>query len=130
MIELDTNVLVRLLVDDEGAPAQVAQARARVAGEQAVAVGSSVFLETMWVLERSYRLPRKEVLRVANLLLGQPRFHFAEREWLLAAVECLREGNIGFGDALALAHARGSGNTLLTFDRKLGRCAGVEWLEA
>lgn len=126
MVSPDTHVLVRLIVDDDEAPAQVASARARVADEPAIAIAASVFPETMWVLEHRYRFPRADVAKVATALLQHARFHVAERALLVLAVEILRESNVGFGDALALAHARHARGTLLTFDRRLARLEGAE----
>ncbi|MFT3790566.1 MAG: PIN domain-containing protein [Rudaea sp.] len=125
MIALDTNVLVRILVDDADAPHQVAATRARIAAEDAVVVSQSVFLETMWVLERSYGIARRSVCEIAQALLDHPKYRIADHALLADALAILRGAPIGFGDALALAHARANGATLLSFDRKLTRLDGV-----
>lgn len=125
MIALDTNVPVRLLVDDADAPHQVEAARARVAAEETVAVSQSVFLETTWVLERSYWVARRSLREIAQALLDHPKYLIADRMLMAAAIAVLREAPIGFGDALALAHARTSGATLLGFARKLVRIEGA-----
>lgn len=126
MISLDTNVLVRLLVDDEMAPEQVAAARARVQSERSVCIGASVFLESMWVLERSYRYPRAAISKVASQLLEHAKYEIADRQLLSQAVDIHRDSSIGFGDALALAQAQQVNAILVTFDRKLSRMDGVE----
>ena len=126
MISLDTNVLIRLLVDDDMAPQQVISARDRVQSEQSVGIDTSVFLETMWVLERSYRYPRAAISKVASQLLAHAKYQIANRQLLSRAVEIHRESPIGFGDALALAHALDSNAVLVTFDRKLARMDGAE----
>jgi predicted nucleic-acid-binding protein len=126
MISLDTNVLVRLIVDDEQAPQQVAAARARVQVEDTVCISQSVFLETMWVLERSYGYPRKTIADVAMRLLDHGKYRIADCALLMAAVEIHRVSSIAFGDALALAHARAMNATLITFDRNLVRLEGAD----
>ena len=126
MISLDTNVLIRLLVDDDTAPQQVVAARARVQSEPSVGIGASVFLETMWVLERSYRYPRAAISEVASQLLAHAKYQIAERQLLTRAVEIHRDSSIGFRDALALAQALHSDAILVTFDRKLARMDGAE----
>lgn len=126
MISLDTNVLIRLLVDDDMAPSQVVAARARVQSEQSVGIGASVFLETMWVLERSYRYPRAAISEVASQLLAHAKYQIADRQLLTHAVEIHRGSSIGFGDALALAQSLDSNAVLVTFDRKLARMDGAE----
>jgi predicted nucleic-acid-binding protein len=125
MIALDTNVLVRLIVDDEKAPRQVAAARARVQAEKAVALNQCVFIETMWVLERSYGYPRRIVCDIAAQLLDHSKYVVADSALLEQAVGICRSASIGFADALALAHACNIGATLVSFDRKLSRLDGA-----
>lgn len=126
MINLDTNVFIRLLVDDDLAPRQVLAARTRVQSEPSVGIGSSVFLETMWVLERSYKYPRAAISEVASQLLAHAKYQISERQLLSRAVDIHRNSSIGFGDALALAQSMESNAILLTFDRRLARMEGAE----
>ncbi len=51
MIAVDTNVLVRILADDPGQPAQVQAARRLAGGAKQVFVPTVVQVETVWVLE-------------------------------------------------------------------------------
>ncbi len=50
MIAVDTNVLVRLLVNDPNAPEQSQQARELLNAQGEVWVGQIVLIETIWVL--------------------------------------------------------------------------------
>jgi predicted nucleic-acid-binding protein len=122
VIARDTNVLVRLLVDDAEAPHPAEAARMRVASEDAVAISQCVFLETMWVLERSHGVARRALCGIAQALLEHPKYLIADHALLAHALAILRATPIGFGDALALAHARANGAMLVSFDRKLARC--------
>ena len=97
----------------------------RVAGEDAVAISQCVFIETMWVLERSYGVTRRALCETGQALLEHPKYLIADHALLADALAILRGAPIGFGDALALAHARTSGATLLSFDRKLIRLDDV-----
>ena len=69
MIALDTNVVVRFLVNDEAAQAR--RARALIEANS-VFVPVTVLLETEWVLRGGYRLPRADVVRLLRALLGLP----------------------------------------------------------
>lgn len=128
MIALDTNVLVRLIVDDDLAPQQVSAARRRIHAEDRVLIARCVFLETLWVLERSYGYARTTVAKVALQLLEHPRYLIVDAALLTNAVDLYRDSNIGFADALALVGGRAAGTPLLTFDRKLARLEGAELL--
>ena len=67
MIALDTNIVVRLLVDDD--PQQSHRAAALL-GDNAVFVPLTVLLETEWVLRSVYALERGAVLRGLRNFLG------------------------------------------------------------
>ena len=62
MIAVDANVLMRILADDPGQPAQVEAAR-RLAGEaKTVFVPVVALVETVWVLETGYGLAKEAVV--------------------------------------------------------------------
>ncbi len=54
MIAADTNVLVRILADDPGQPAQVEAARGLASQAKQVFIPLVVQVETVWVLESGY----------------------------------------------------------------------------
>jgi predicted nucleic-acid-binding protein len=121
VIAVDTNVLLRTLVDDPTDPAQCAAARALVARAGQVRVASIVFVETLWVLHKSYRASRDEVSRVARELLDHPGYQIEARDGLNQALEIFATNSIDFADAVALADARRAGVGLHTFDRRLAK---------
>jgi predicted nucleic-acid-binding protein len=125
MIAVDTNILVRLLVNDKGQPEQVAAARRYVKREGVVYIPQIVQIETVWVLESAYKLTRKKILPVlahleenaSYILQNALSFHWALQQYL--------KGNADFSDYLILAESRKEKLDLLTFDKKLGKLAGV-----
>ena len=64
MIAIDTNVLVRILIDDpeEMAQTQAARKLARIAGT--VYVPQIVQVECVWVLETAYHINKSDILRI------------------------------------------------------------------
>lgn len=69
MISLDTNVVVRLLVNDD--PEQAAVARRLVEGND-VFVCITVILELDWVLRSAYGFARKDVADAIRTFAGLP----------------------------------------------------------
>jgi hypothetical protein len=67
-VALDTNVLVRLLVNDD--PAQAEQAATLIDASAACFVPITVALELEWVLRGGYKLPREAVISVFEGLLA------------------------------------------------------------
>ncbi len=127
MIGLDTNVLIRVLMDD-GDP-QVTIARAyftRHCGPEDPAFVSVVVLaETVWVLESRYRLSKREILSVLRQLLATPHFFLAERDAVRAAIALYSENSLGFADALIAELNRRAGcSATATFDRRAAKQDG------
>jgi predicted nucleic-acid-binding protein len=68
VIAVDTNVLVRILVDDRGQPTQVAAARSLASEAKQVFVPIVVQVELVWVLESGYRFDKPTVVEVLEHL--------------------------------------------------------------
>ncbi|MDD1617783.1 MAG: PIN domain-containing protein, partial [Methylococcaceae bacterium] len=62
MIAIDTNVLVRALVDDSDAIEQCQQARDLILQHGDVWVCRIVLIETVWVLERAYDFTKEQII--------------------------------------------------------------------
>lgn len=129
MIAVDTNVLLRALVDDPTDPRQCTAARALIARAGQVRVGSIVFVETLWVLHKRYRAARDEVSRIARGLLDHPRYQIEASAELMQALEIFSANNVDFADAVALADARRVGVGLHTFDRRLAKLADATMVQ-
>ena len=114
----DTNLIVRLLVDDD--PAQSLRARRFFAGGP-LYFSATVLLETEWVLRASYRKSRPEIANALRQLLALPEATAEEEPQLLRALDWYGQG-MDFADALHLAR-RPERVDFFSFDRRLVRRA-------
>lgn len=130
VIAVDTNVLIRTLVDDDEAPQQCEQARRIVGAADRVRIHPAVLLETSWLLARAYRLPRAEVAALLGAICKHPKMLIDDASRWLAAIEIYRNTNIDFADAVILLDARDYEIPLHTFDRKLGQQPGAALIKA
>jgi predicted nucleic-acid-binding protein len=129
VIAVDTNVLLRALVDDPTAPGQCVSARSLVMQAGHVRIPSIVFVETLWVLHKRYRATRDEVSRIARELLDHPRYQVEGSDSLGRALEIFSTSGVDFGDAVALADARFAAVGLHTFDRRLAKLPDATLVE-
>lgn len=127
MIALDTNIVVRFLVEDE--PRQVARARALVAG--AAAAGEPLFIpdivwcETVWVLASAYGFSRGAIATVLRGLLGARGVAVRSFDQIGTALDAYERGRGDFADYLIREEARAHGcEAVVTFDRALLKDAG------
>ena len=118
-VALDTNVLVRLLVNDDPALAQ--KAAAMIDGSPACFVPFTVALELEWVLRGAYKLPREAVVSAFEGLLAIRHLHLEQEDLVRCALGWHRMG-LDFADALHLARSEGC-DALISFDRPLAQLA-------
>lgn len=112
MIAVDTNVLVRFLVeDDEDQSARAAVVFASAAGrDREVFISDLVLAETVWVLRRCYAFERAEIANVLQQLLRSRQLAFSNTDRLAYCISAFGSGKADFADYLIgrLAEARGA----------------------
>ena len=122
MIALDTNVLVRFLVEDD--PAESARAlkliETGVDQDLPFFVADVVLCEVVWVLRSNYRLPKADTLEILDKLLHATQLAFASSDRIARALRSFRAGCGDFADYLIREEGRDLGyETVATFDRDL-----------
>jgi predicted nucleic-acid-binding protein len=122
VIALDTNVLVRFLVEDDAE--QTARARTllqRAVDEQSVCyVPEIVLCELVWVLSSAYRISRAEIALHLGSLLRARSLAFRSTDLVARALAAFREGRGDFSGYLIREESRASGcDVVVTFDKTL-----------
>ena len=125
MIAVDTNVLVRILIDDSGAAVQMQAARALLANAEVLYVPQIVQVETVWVLESAYGFDKSAICKILDHLLLHPQFLLQSAEIFNSAVTLFRKHSADFSDCLILTEAMTQNLQLYTFDKKLGCIKGA-----
>ncbi len=120
MIAIDSNVVVRLLVNDDAA--QAVRARALLAGGQDVFIAPTVLLETEWVLRAAYGFAPAQIVGWLHALLGLPGVQTSEPLQVAIALAGYAQG-LDFADALHPALSPGA-QGFYTFDAAFRRKAG------
>lgn len=114
MLAVDTNLVVRLLANDD--VAQTRRAAALFSNEQ-IFISKTVLLEVEWVLRYSYELSPKVVLQALHNIIGLPNVMVEQQNEIAEALDGFERG-LDFADALHLAGSRRAGR-FATFDKKL-----------
>ena len=130
---LDTNVLVRFLVrDDEKQARSVYRLFTQAESEkETLFVPPLVVLETIWVLDSVYEIPRREILDSVDALLRMPVLEFEAQPAIQSFVSSGRETNLDLSDALIAATAKYSGcKRVLTFDKRASKQGLFEHLRS
>ena len=115
MIGVDTNVLVRFLVEGDE-PQQSALATSLFASGR-VAIAHTVLLEAEWVLRQSFKFQRGEIVAAFLRLLGLPNVACDRRDLVIGALRAFENG-CDFADAFHLATSTAEVAEFVTFDRE------------
>jgi predicted nucleic-acid-binding protein len=121
MKALDTNVLVRFLVRDDKRQAETIYRVFKKAesDREVFFVPLLVVLETIWVLESVYKIPRQEILDSVNELILMPILKFETQPAILNFISSARETKMDLSDLLIAHSAKFSGcECVLTFDKR------------
>ena len=131
MRALDTNILVRFLVNDDavqGEKVRALFARAEAAGE-VFFVGMPAVLELLYVLDSVYGFSRVDILQALAALLVMPVLVFDNPDLLSQLVQRSRKEKTELPDLLVALSGEAAGcETTLTFDRKAARSSLFEML--
>jgi len=131
MIALDTNVLLRLLLNDDAAQAR----KARLAVEAVEAAGEQVLLndivlaEAVWTLRGKYDTGKPALLLMLRAVLDTASFAFESRPVLTTALALYETSAADFPDCLIAAKNAAAGCThTTTFDRAMRGLPAVKLL--
>lgn len=131
MIGLDTNILLRLWLNDD--PAQNKRIDSLLA-EHGSTPGSLlltdvVLAEAVWTLRSAFDQDKAAQLTALRSLLDESAFAFEDREVVGKAVLLFEQSSCGFSNCLIVArHAQLGCEFTATFDRGLRKLTGVKIL--
>lgn len=128
---LDTNVLIRYLVQDEPRQAYLASRfiEENCATEASCYINHIVLCELAWVLESNYMQGREEISAVIERLLLVSQIEIAEVEVVWRALADFRRSNAAFSDHLLGRSNQFMGcESTLTFDKKGSTHPGFQLL--
>ena len=114
MIAVDTNLLVRILTNDD--PNQARRA-VKILKSDDIYIPKTVLLETEWVLRHAYEVGRSDITVGFQKLLGLPNVSVEDPDSIYQAISWY-QNKFDFADALHLASSRRC-ESFATFDSSL-----------
>jgi len=131
LIGLDTNVLVRYLVqDDPGQSRRASQLISRECTREAPGfINRIVLCELVWVLETAYGYSKEAIAGVLEKVLRTSQFQIEDVQAAWTAFRLYRKGRADFADCLlgTVNHHQGCDRTV-TFDQQAGKLEGFDLL--
>ena len=131
MSGLDSNVLLRVLVDDTPIE-QSLTARSLVSsvGRNGIRVCLVVLVETIWTMRRTFGFGRAAITDFIIEILDRPEFEIENRDLVEAALEMfIGFRRVDFADCLiAVSNAKAACQTTYTFDEDASALGQFTWL--
>ena len=128
---IDTNILVRFLIQDDLAQLRVASKFIEndCSEQEPGFVNQIVLAELVWVLERGYKLDRSAVVAAVEALLLARQLSIEHPEDVRAAIRDYMKGE-DFADGLIAAwNSRLGCEYTATFDRRAARRSGFRLIK-
>ncbi|WP_031408863.1 PIN domain-containing protein [Thiomonas sp. FB-Cd] len=127
MIGLDTNVLVRYIMQDDAR--QAAKATTLIESLSAAAPGFITLVsvvELVWVLSSCYDLNRSQIAQALEVILRSRQLVVDQAEHVVRALRAFSAGSADFADCMIerMAASAGCAQTM-TFDSAAARTAGM-----
>lgn len=128
MIGLDTNLLVRLFVQDNVAQCFKADLVFQsLTADEPGWISLITLAELTWVMTRIFKVNRDGITRIVHHLLSLPEIDFENRDMVVEAFLLYRTKSKDFADCLIACSGKAAGCIkTLTFDRRAARDAGME----
>ena len=102
MIAVDTNLLVRILTNDD--PVQARRA-VKILKSDDIFIPKTVLLETEWVLRHAYGIGKSHIIIGFQKLIGLPNVNVEDPDSIYQAISWY-ENKFDFADALHLVSSR------------------------
>ena len=129
MIGLDTNILVRYLVQDDPVQSRIAREimESRITEETPGFISVVAMVETVWVLDRAYDFAENEIATALERILQADTLVVESEQEVFRAIVALKDRAGSFADALIgeLGTKAGCERTL-TFDKAASGLPGFE----
>jgi predicted nucleic-acid-binding protein len=129
MIGVDTNVLVRYIVEDDAAQTKRADAlfRRALAKGEAIFISEVVLCELVWVLESAYHVHRAEIAEALANLSRAKQVELSDADLVHRALGAFRAGKGDFADYVIRERALSAGcASIATFEKQLWAEPGFE----
>ncbi|HLF66376.1 MAG TPA: type II toxin-antitoxin system VapC family toxin [Gammaproteobacteria bacterium] len=128
---IDTNVLVRYIVQDDPDQSRIAThfLEKECSVESPAFISGIVLCELVWVLESAYEYSKQEIVSVLECILKVRQFHLHEPDILLRTLQGYAQGQADFADhyIVQLNHYYDC-LTTVTFDKKAAKLSFSELL--
>ncbi len=128
MVALDTNILVRYIMQDDKTQSKKAtQMIEGLTSDSPAFISCIVLCEFNWVLKSFYKIPKTDRLETLQSIVAVSVFDIERLGACMKALKLCEAGQADFSDYIIQQIAAQEGyDTVLTFDKKAQKSAGFK----
>lgn len=116
MIIVDANVVLRYLLNDIEDQARIAT---NYLEQHKVNIPTEVIAEIVYVLERVYKISRKEISSKLSSLISYPNIEIENKEVITESFKIYAQRKLDFVDSILCAYKTIRNVEIITFDKKI-----------
>lgn len=118
MIIVDTNIILRYLLQDNEEMSQIA---IDIIDNNEIFIPTEVIIEASYVLRKVYKVEKEKIYEAIELLLDMEDVKFQNSKTIEMAFKIYSEKNLDIVDCMLFAYSKNEKYDIKTFDRKLNR---------
>jgi predicted nucleic-acid-binding protein len=115
---IDANIVLRYLLNDHKT---LSEKSAKILENKSVHFPFEVCAEVVYVLEKVYNVPRKNINNSLIILLDYPNISTSDKTVLKSALKLYLTEKIDFVDSILIAYNHVSGLIIHSFDKKVNK---------
>lgn len=113
---VDANIILRYLLNDNKT---FAKTSGEILEQNEIHVPFEVLAEVVYVLEKVYKVPKKNIHEALSTLIRYPNIQTNNKDIFIQAIYIFQSMNIDFVDSLLVAYNHQTNATIYTYDKKL-----------
>jgi len=119
MLSLDANIVLRYVLEDS--EKFIVKSKDIIENNE-VFIRNEVLAEIVYVLNKTYQVPKTEVKNTLQKLLMNTNVVVDDKEVINLALKLFDEKNIDFIDSVLCAYNKIRKENIVSFDKKLNKC--------
>ncbi|RBQ31013.1 pilus assembly protein [Arcobacter sp. FW59] len=117
MIRLDTNYIIRYLINDDAKMSEIAE---NIILNNITYISNEVFAEVIYVLIGVYNIPKKDICEMLIQLISFENIQVENKSALIDTIKIFKDKSLDFVDCLLCIYSKE--DEIKTFDKKLLKC--------
>lgn len=117
MIRIDTNYIIRYLMNDDIKMADIAE---EILTTKNVFIANEILAEVVYVLFGVYKISKKDIANQLLELIKYDNIVVSNYNVINEALNIFKDKNLDFVDCILCAYAKQ--DEIITFDKKLNKC--------